>query len=123
MRVIGIGVDLVEVPRFQRALIRWGSRLMERLFTQEELAYAASSRIMAQHLAARFAAKEAVIKALGVPKGLGLRWRDLEIARASTGRPGVRFHGTFRRWRSFEVHLSLTHTHRYAIATAWICRQ
>ena len=120
MKIIGTGVDLVEVPRFQRAIQRWGDRFLNRLFTPAELAYARARKTMVQHLAVRFAAKEAVVKALGAPKGLGLEWHDLEIAHASTGQPHVVFHGTMRRWLGLEIHISLTHTHQYAVATAFI---
>lgn len=118
MRIVGTGVDMVEVPRFERAARQWGKRLLGRIFTAEELAYASKHRSRAQHLAVRFAAKEAVVKALGAPKGLGLAWKDLEIVRAPSGQPHVRFHGTMKRWRKFQVHLSLTHTAQYAVASA-----
>lgn len=118
MRLIGTGVDLVEVPRFQDSLKRWGDRFTSRIFTPNELRYARDHKTMIQHLAARFAAKEAVVKALGAPKGLGLEWKDLEITRTKAGQPKVLFHGSMRRWKKIEVHLSLTHTHQYAIATA-----
>ena len=121
MRIVGTGVDLVEVPRFERSSRRWGKRLLARIFTAEELAYADRHKARAQHLAVRFAAKEAVVKALGAPKGLGLEWRDLEIIRAPSGQPSVRFHGTMKRWQKFQVHLSLTHTAQYAMASAVVC--
>ena len=123
MTIIGTGVDLVEVPRFEQAMSRWGSRFLERIFTPAEMAYSQSHKTMGQRLAARFAAKEAVVKALGAPKGLGLQWQDLEITRSRTGQPGVRFHGTMARWQGLGVHLSITHTRDYAVATALICRR
>ncbi len=91
---------------------------MSRLFTRQELDYAHSRKSAAQHLAVRFAAKEAVVKALGAPKGLGLEWQDLEISRAPGGQPKVVFHGSMRRWEDLQVHLSMTHTAEHAIATA-----
>ncbi len=119
MKIIGTGVDLVEVPRFQKSMKRWGSRFLQRIFTQRELAYARSHRAGShQHLAARFAAKEAVVKALGAPKGLGLEWKALEIVNEPSGQPKVVFHGSMRRWVKLKIHLSLTHTKSYAIATA-----
>lgn len=118
MTVVGTGVDLVEVPRFQKSIERWGGRFLERIFTPLELSYAQSRKTAVQHLAARFAAKEAVVKALGAPKGLGLQWSDLEVTNASTGQPQVVFHGSLQRWRPFKIHLSITHTSDYAIATA-----
>lgn len=122
MTIVGTGVDLVEVPRFERAVRKWGKRLTARVFTPAEIAYAARHKARAQHLAARFAAKEAVVKALGAPKGLGLEWKDMEITRSAAGRPGVRFHGTMKRWSKCRVYLSLTHTAKYAVASAVVCR-
>lgn len=119
MNIVGTGVDLVEVPRFRSAAERWGGRFLRRLFTSAELAYAMSRRTWAEHLAVRFAAKEAVVKALGAPKGLGLEWQDLEISRAPSGQPKVAFHGSMRRWEDLQVHLSMTHTAEHAIATAF----
>lgn len=120
MNIIGTGVDLVEVPRFHRSVSRWGDRLLGRLFTPAELRYCSLRKLGSQHLAARFAAKEAVVKALGAPKGLGLEWQDLEVVSAPSGEPKVVFHGTMSRWRDLQVHLSLTHTRQYAIATALV---
>lgn len=121
MKIIGTGVDLVEVARFDQSAKRWNRRLLTRIFTPQELAYAQRHKARAQHLAVRFAAKEAVVKALGAPKGLGLQWKDLEITRAPSGQPSVQFHGTMKRWQKFQVHLSLTHTAQYAVASAVVC--
>lgn len=123
MRIIGTGIDLVEVPRFRKSVKRWGGRMLSRLFTPEELAYCRSYKDPHEHLAVRFAAKEAVVKAIGAPKGLALEWKDLEIIRASSGQPGVRFQGSLSRWKKLKVHLSLTHTKRYAAASAVVCTQ
>ena len=120
MKIIGTGVDLVEVPRFSAVMKRKGKRLLEHLFTPAEVAYARRRKLSAQHLAARFAAKEAVVKALGAPKGLGLEWHDLEVTRSPDGQPQVLFHRSMSRWRRMKVHLSLTHTEQYAVATALV---
>jgi holo-[acyl-carrier protein] synthase len=109
---------LVEVPRFQRVVDRSGERFLHRVFTDGELRYARSRKTTMQHLAARFAAKEAVVKALGAPKGLGLEWHDLEITHSTDGQPQVVFHRSLARFRKKQVHLSLTHTEQHAIATA-----
>ncbi len=118
MRLLGTGVDLVEVQRFEKTVRRLGNRFLTRVFTPEELKYAKERKTMMQHLAARFAAKEAVVKALGAPKGLGLKWKDLEITRTPAGKPQAVFKGSMARWKKYQVHLSLTHTHEHAIATA-----
>ena len=118
MKILGTGIDLVEVPRFEKVVRRLGSRFLTRLFTPSELRYARGRKTMMQHLAARFAAKEAVVKALGAPKGLGLQWKDLEVTRSRSGRPGVLFRGSMSRWKRRKVYLSLTHTREHAIASA-----
>ncbi len=116
-----VGVDLVEIPRIERALARYGDRFLERVFTPAERAYA---RGRVPELAARFAAKEAVSKALGVgmrmlaPDGIG--WRDVEVLGDWRGRPEVTLHGPAAE-RAAELGLtewavSLSHTREYAIA-------
>ncbi len=118
MKIVGTGVDLVEVPRFHGVVERLGDRFLKKIFTPAELSYARSRKTMMQHLAARFAAKEAVVKALGAPKGLGLEWHDLEVTHSVGGQPRVLFHRSMARFRKKRVHLSLTHTEQYAVATA-----
>ena len=117
--VSGIGVDAVDVARFRRLLTRRPT-IVERVFTPGELAYAESSSDPAPHLAARFAAKEAVLKALGV--GIGAAgWRDMEVVRSSVGAPSLSITGRaaslaaergVARW-----HLSLSHTETVAVAS------
>jgi holo-[acyl-carrier protein] synthase len=118
--VIGIGTDLVELDRFRLALQRT-PRLAERLFSDAERAYAARQQDPTERLAVRFAAKEAVMKAMGV--GLWkFPMRDIEVIRAESGAPAVRLHGEALRvaesrgvtqWR-----LTMTHTDRVAQAIA-----
>ncbi len=118
--VYGVGSDLVEIARFRDALAR-RPRLRSRLFSGAELVYAERFRQPVPHLAARFGAKEAVMKALGV--GLGaLPLRDIEVTRSPSGQPAVVLHGAARElaetrgvtsWR-----LSLSHTSDTALATA-----
>jgi holo-[acyl-carrier protein] synthase len=118
--MIGIGVDLCEVDRMRMALDRTPT-LRERVFTDEERAYCDQQKDPTERYAVRFAAKEAVMKAMGV--GLGAcKWREIEVAKASSGAPSVLLHGGARAlaegmgissWR-----LTLTHTHRVAEAIA-----
>jgi len=111
-----IGLDLLEIERLERALER-RPRLAERLFTSDELAYAAERARPTQHLAARFCAKEAVAKALGLP---GWSFRDVEVIATSTA-PFVRLTGAPReraRALGLECSVSLTHTGRTAGAVA-----
>jgi holo-[acyl-carrier protein] synthase len=116
--VIGIGTDLVELDRFRLALRRT-PRLPERLFSDAERAYAARRRDPTERLAARFAAKEAVTKALGT--GIrGLAWREMEILADPLGKPLVRLHGRAleraARIELKEFAVSLSHSREYAVA-------
>lgn len=118
--MIGIGVDLVEIDRIRRALARTPS-LASRLFTDGERAYAESARDPAPRLAVRFAAKEAVMKALGV--GLGaFDWHDVEVLRADSGAPSLRISGRAADLADAagvtEWKLTLTHTDSLAEAIA-----
>ena len=119
MSVCGIGVDAVDVVRFRQVLARRPG-IVDRLFTDTERAYAARTRDPGPRLAVRFAAKEAVLKALGVGVGAA-GFRDVEVTRADNGEPGLSLTGRaaalstgrgIDRW-----HLSLTHTDTVAVAT------
>ena len=119
--VIGVGTDLVEVDRFRLAMARRGERFSQRLFSDAERDYAGRHRDPAPRLAARFAAKEAVMKALGV--GLGaFKLRDVEVRRVRGGAPAVALSGraaALARERGVTAwHLSLTHTESMAMAFA-----
>jgi holo-[acyl-carrier protein] synthase len=117
-----VGVDLIEVGRVARAVERHGARFLERVFTDAELAYC--GRHVAK-LAARFAAKEAVAKALGT--GIGaVAWREIEVVRDVAGRPGLALHGKAARLTRERglgrPLLSLSHTREHAIAfVVWEC--
>lgn len=122
MHTIAHGVDIVENQRFAALLDRHPERARRRLFTESELAYAAGKKREIEHLAVRFAAKEAVLKALGTGWAGGIAWTDVEVTRADTGRPGVRLTGLAAEaalqlgiddWL-----LSLSHTEHYAMASA-----
>ncbi len=114
--MLSVGVDLIETGRVAAALERWGDRFLRYIYTPAELNYCRSH---VPELAARFAAKEAVSKALGT--GLrGVKWRDMEVLSDVRGKPMVRLHGRARR-RAEELGLdkfaiSLSHSRRYAIA-------
>lgn len=112
----GVGVDLIEVSRIERA-IRRRPRLASRLFTEREIRYASSRRRPARHLAARFAAKEAVIKALGIDSGVCLK--DIEVLAGSP--PVLELHdevGRIAEDRRLRVKISLTHEREMAAAVA-----
>ena len=118
--MIGIGVDLCEVDRMRTALERTPG-LRTRVFTDDERAYCDRRKDPTERYAARFVAKEAVMKAMGVGVG-ACKWREIEVAKAPSGAPSVRLHGGALRladargiegWR-----LTMTHTHRVAEAIA-----
>ena len=117
--VIGIGVDIIEIDRVERAIERGGDRFVRRVFSEEEIRYSRSRRRPASHFAARFAAKECVIKALRVPPGLGWLWREIEVTRGA-GPPSVRLTGrALDRAASLGVagfHLSMSHSTTHAVS-------
>jgi holo-[acyl-carrier protein] synthase len=116
--VAGAGIDLLEIERLERALERH-PRLAQRLFTDAEREYAAGRARPGQHLAARFCAKEAVTKALGLST---LRPREVEVIRDGDA-PAITLHGDARvraREMGVEVEISLTHTHGLAAAVAFL---
>lgn len=121
MRVLGHGIDLVDIARIERTLNDHSERFLERCFTPAERAYADQSKRRLEHLAARFAAKEAVMKALGTGWAEGIAWTDIEVEREASGRPVVVLHGpAVQRARDMGVrvwHLSLSHTGTAAVAS------
>ena len=122
--IVAVGVDLVEIPTLKRSITRWGEKFLRRVFTSAELKYAHGKRTMYQHLAGRFAVKEAVLKALGDWKGkVVLPMREIEVVNDATGKPRVRWAGRQPPLpRSYHLMISLSHTHHYAVATAVLWR-
>jgi holo-[acyl-carrier protein] synthase len=123
MRLIGVGLDLVEVKRARRMLERHGERVLRKFLTRAEYEYVAGSPDPAASLAARIAAKEAAYKAFQVlPEARGVGWHDLEVERGTEGRPTLRLYGRAAelsaRHGPFELQLSLTHTETTAAAVA-----
>lgn len=122
MRIFGIGIDVVEVERIASAIERHGEPLLARLFTAGERAYCESQKVPALHYAARFAAKEAVVKALGTGIGEHAAWTDLEITRDPAGAPKVVLSGAaavFMQNHDISgIQISLTHARDYAAANA-----
>lgn len=118
--VKGIGVDLVQIPRMRRVVERWQDRFLRRVFTAEEIAYCQKRRDPVPHLAARFAAKEAALKALGIGLRLGVSWRELEVRRERGQAPVLVLWGKSRRIGEAlggrRLLLSLTHDGDYAFA-------
>jgi holo-[acyl-carrier protein] synthase len=121
MSVLGIGVDLVECARIERAIDRFGDRFLHRVFTDGEIEYSMSMKFPARHLAARFAAKEAVSKAFGTGIGKAMGWRDIDIRKKPSGEPFLVFSGPAKQLaerRGVSVALiTLSHTEHHAMAT------
>ena len=119
MNIIGIGMDATEIDRIETAVARFGDRFLHRVFTEGEIAYATRRRNPAPHLAGRFAAKEAAMKALGTGHSQGVLWRDIEVVRAGWP-PQLRFHGgaarRFERMNARGSLLTITHSETLAIA-------
>ena len=122
MSLIGTGIDIVEVARIEQLLTRQGKKFLGRVFTKAEAEHCMSKARPAVHLAARFAAKEAVAKALGTGFSRGVRMRDIEVVAADKGPPRARLHGAAaRRYDALGgggILLSLSHTGEYAVAHA-----
>ncbi len=124
MPIIGTGIDLVEVERIERLLDRQQEKFLKRVFTDAEVDYCMKKARPAMHLAARFAAKEAVAKALGTGFTKGIRMRDIEVVAGGEGAPHVRLHGAASKrycaLNGSEILLSISHTREHALAHAII---
>src|SRR5256714_15455882 len=120
MSVLGIGVDMVEVERIQHSLDRFGERFMKRVFTEGEIAYCISMKFPARHLAARFAAKEAVSKAFGTGIGKSMGWKDIDVRRKPSGEPYLVLEGGAKKLAEerqvSKLSISLSHTEHHAMA-------
>ena len=118
--IVGTGIDIAEVPRIAASIQRFGGRFLRRVFTAGEIRYCESKANRAERYAARFAAKEAAMKALGTGWNRGVRWRDIEVTREAGGRPTIIFHGKAgeiaAQLGAAHVALSLSHTAEQAIA-------
>ncbi len=121
MEIIGSGIDATELSRIERLWKRYGERFLARVFTPGEVAYCQHRRNPVPHLAGRFAAKEAAMKALGTGHSQKVLWRDIEVVRSS-GPPQLEFHGgAARRFAQLGAESSLlTITHSDAMALAHV---
>jgi holo-[acyl-carrier protein] synthase len=118
--IYGIGVDIIKIERFKKALARWGDRLCNRVFTPQELAICQSKAQPSRHLALRFAAKEAFLKALGRGMFQGVAWHDIEIINDPLGRPHMKVWGEAERLCREkgvkEIFVSISHETEYGVA-------
>ncbi len=118
--IVGTGIDIAEVPRIRQSIERFGERFVQRIYSPGEIRYCDSKANRFERYAARFAAKEAAMKALGTGWNHGVRWRDCEVTRMPGGRPTMTFHGKAEEFATKlgvkNVALSISHTAEQAIA-------
>ncbi len=118
--ISGIGTDIVEVGRIRESVRRLGDRFLNRIFTANERRYFERKMDAAPHIAARFAAKEALVKALGTGLTKGIEWKQIEVLNQKNGKPYIVLNGKivefFRKSKSKHIHLSLSHTRDLATA-------
>lgn len=125
--ILGTGVDIVEVFRVRDAISKWGMNFLSKIFTEREIKYSNARRFSHQHFAARFAAKEAVVKAFGAPRRFPLKWTDIEVLNDKEGKPIIEFHNDAlelkKRKKVDGVIVSMTHSKNYAVANAILLRK
>jgi len=125
MRIIGIGVDIVETSRIASSIERLGTAFLERVFTPSERLYCGGLRSPEASYAARFAAKEAVSKAFGTGMGARISWLDIEVLRSPEGKPAIHLRGSGAEFAQelgvTEVMVSLSHSEHYAVAQVVAC--
>jgi len=113
----GIGVDIIEIGRIRTSVETVGQAFLERIFTASEIAYCLSKHNRYQHFAARFAAKEAVSKALSTGWAGAFRWKDVEITNDVSGQPHVALHGPLQHsLASATIHVSISHSDTHVVA-------
>ncbi len=115
--ILGTGVDITEVNRLKKAVEKWGDAFLERIYTKEELNNARTRVSIYQHLAGRFAAKEAVFKALG---DTSLSWKDVQILNDKEGKPSCKFLNS--KGKGAGVAVSISHVKNYAVANAIVTK-
>ena len=124
-KIQGIGIDIIEVERIKRLILRWGSRFEQRVYTPQELTYCGETQTRYTRLAARFAAKEATFKALGTGLTVGMNWQDVEIRSNDVGKPSLVLHGKVKQYATeigvVDCFVSLSHAVEYAIAQVTLC--
>ncbi|MBI5020100.1 MAG: holo-ACP synthase [Ignavibacteriales bacterium] len=119
--VEGVGVDVVEISRFKKSIDEFGEHFLNKIFTDKERAYADSKMYQVQHLAARFAVKEAVAKALAKGWSGGFKWKDVEVENDDAGKPSVILYGHVKEILSgSNVLVSISHSENVVIAFAII---
>lgn len=118
--IVGSGIDITEVARIAQSIERFGERFLNRVFTPGEIAYCQSKKNAVERFAARFAAKEAAMKAIGTGLRRGVTWHDVEVSSEASGKPILLFHGVAAEFAKKlgvkHAALSLTHSEQTAMA-------
>ncbi len=118
--IVGLGLDIAEIDRIEAAVTRHGAPFLERIYTTREVAYCESHKNKFERYAARFAAKEAAMKALGTGWRRGVRWRDIEVARDPSGKPTLHLEGAARQIADHlgvkNISLTISHSGNLALA-------
>ncbi len=118
--VLGIGIDIIEIERIKQSVDKFGESFLNKIYTQKEIDYCLSKFNKYQHLAARFAAKEAIYKAMASGWGREITWKSIEITNEVNGMPIVSFNGDLKNFISDdkEIKISLSHSDNYVAAVA-----
>jgi holo-[acyl-carrier protein] synthase len=120
--IIGLGTDIIEIVRIGRMIERHGESFLNRVYTEDEIRYCQRRKESYQHYAARWAAKEAVMKTLGTGFVRGVGWQDIEVCVQRSGQPTIDVHGGARdlaeQLKIEEILISMSHSRAYATATA-----
>lgn len=118
--IVGLGLDIAEIDRIEAAIKRHGAPFLERIYTANEVAYCEKHKNKYERYAARFAAKEAAMKALGTGWSNGVRWRDIEVVRAASGKPSLHLEGkageVAMKLGVKNIALTITHSGNLALA-------
>ncbi|MBU1808891.1 MAG: holo-ACP synthase [Candidatus Omnitrophica bacterium] len=122
-----MGVDIIEIHRMKDSVKKWGKSFLTKIFTPREIKYSTARRFSHQHFAARFAAKEAVVKAFGEPNKHPIRWTDIEVLNDKEGKPVIEFHNDALKLKKKKkvggVVVSMSHSDNYAIANVILMRR
>ncbi len=118
--IFGIGIDIIEIERIKKSYDRFGEQFLEKIFTKTEQEYSLTKASKYQHLAARFAAKEAIAKALATGWAQGFRWKDIEIYNEKSGMPKVRLFGKLKEFvgEDKELQITMSHSENYVTCFA-----
>lgn len=118
--VIGIGIDIIEIDRIKESVEKYGDHFLNKIYTQKELAYCLKKKYKYQHLAARFAAKEAVYKALATGWNADVSWQNIEISNEQNGMPIVTLQGKLKKFlhKGKDLKISMSHSRDYVACMA-----